>query len=64
MLVAYGLLCLCVVRCVFVGKECLLVCGVSDDRCIDSTFVRWLFGGFLCAIVVVVLGNASIAFSV
>ena len=35
-------------RCVFVGKECLLLCGVSDDRCIGLSFVRWLFCG--CAI--------------
>ena len=33
------------VRCVFVGTECLLMCGVSGDRCTGFTFVRWLFGG-------------------
>ena len=41
-LVAYGLLCLCAV---FVGKEGLLLCGVSDDMYTAPSFVRWLFGG-------------------
>ena len=36
---------LCVVCCVFVGKEFLLKCGASDDRCLGFSFVRWLFGG-------------------
>ena len=62
--VAYGLL--CVVRCVFVVEECLLMSGVSDDRCIGFSFVRWLFGGCMVGLlaalfvpyVVVVLGDA------
>ena len=45
MLVAYELPCVHVVRCVFVGKDCLLLCSVSYDMCIASSFVRWLFGG-------------------
>ena len=49
--VAYGLL--YVVRCVFVGKECLLLCGVSDDRCIGFSFVCWLFGGCMVGLLVV-----------
>ena len=40
-LVTYGLLCLCVVLCVFVGKECLQLCGVSHDRCTASSFAQW-----------------------
>ena len=30
---------------VFVGRECLLLCGVSDDRCIGFNFAGWLSGG-------------------
>ena len=64
---------LCVVCCVFAGKECLLLCGVSDDRCTGFSLVRWLFGGcmvgftnnvvgdFFCAIVVVILGCLALS---
>ena len=46
--------------------ECLLLCDVSDDRCIGFSFVRWLFGGCMVGLlaalfvpyVVVVLGDA------
>ena len=46
------------------------MCGVSADRCIGSGFARWLFGssmvgvlavlfgGSVCAIVLIVLGDA------
>ena len=40
------------VRCAFVGKECLLLCGVSDDRFIAYNFVCWLFGGCMVGLVV------------
>ena len=43
--VAYGILCSCLLPCVFIGKECLVMCGVSDDRCLGVSFVAWLFGG-------------------
>ena len=39
--------------CAFVGKECLLLCGVSDDRYIGFSFVRWLFGGCMVGLLVV-----------
>ena len=29
------------------------MCGVSDDRCIGCSFVRWLFGGFMVGLLVV-----------
>ena len=39
------------------------MCGVSDDRCLGFSFVRWLFGGSMVgfsgsAIMVVVPGDA------
>ena len=51
---------------VFIGKQCLLMCGVSDGRCTGFTAVRRLFAsgmvGFLvlvvCAIVYVIRGDA------
>ena len=48
-----GMLCLCVVRCVFAGTGCLLRCGASDDRCIGFSFVRWQFGGSIVDLLVV-----------
>ena len=30
---------------VFIGKECLLTCGVTRDRCTGCGLIRWLFGG-------------------
>ena len=37
----------------FTGKECLLLCGVSDDRYIGFSFVRWLFGGCMVGLLVI-----------
>ena len=50
----------------YMWKECLLLCFVSDERCLGFSFcslavgllLGWDFGGFDCAIGVVVLGNA------
>ena len=72
------MLCMCLVPCVFIGKECLqlLMCVVSDDRHTGVSAVRWLFGcsvvGLSVALLVplffVVLGDARpfkvVAFSV
>ena len=58
--VAYGLL--CVVRCVFVVEECLLMSGVSDDRCIGFSFVRWLFGGCMVGLLVVLFVPLLLSF--
>ena len=38
--------------CVFIGKECLLMCGVSDDRCTGYSAVRWLFGSSMVGLFV------------
>ena len=43
----------CALCVVFVGKECLLMCGVSDGRCLAFSFVRWLFGGSMFGLIVV-----------
>ena len=53
---------LCVVCCVFVGKECLLLCGVSDDRRIGFSFVRWLFGGCMVGLLVVLFVPLLLSF--
>ena len=42
----------CGVLCVFVGKECLLICDVLDDRCIGFGLVCWLFGGSVVEVLV------------
>ena len=41
------------VRCVFVGNECLRMCGVSGDRCLGFSVVRWLFGGSMVGLLAV-----------
>ena len=40
------------VRCVL-GKKRLLLCGMSDDRGIGFSFVRWLFGVCVVGLLVV-----------
>ena len=50
-------------RAVFVGKESLLLCGVSDDRCIGFTFVRWLFGGCMVGLLVILFVTLLLSFS-
>ena len=60
--VAYGLLCLCIARFLFVGKECLLLCGVSDDRCTGFSCLRWLFGGCMVGLLVVLLVPLLLSF--
>ena len=35
-----------ILRCVFIGEECLLLCGLSADRCTGSSVLRGLFGLF------------------
>ena len=51
--------CVC---CVSVGKECLLLCGLSADRCTGCLVAAWLSMVLGCAIVllttIVVLGYA------
>ena len=43
---------------VFVGRECLLLCGVSDDRCIGFNFAGWLSGGCMVGLLAVLLSLA------
>ena len=49
-------------RCVFVVEECLLMCGVLDDRCIGFSFVRWLFGGCMFGLSVVLFVPLLLSF--
>ena len=46
-------MCLYVVRCVFVGKVRLLLCGVSVEKCVCFSFFPCLFGGCMVGLLVV-----------
>ena len=52
-------------RFVLVGKESLLLCGVSDDRCtgLGFSFVLWLFGGCMVGWLVVLFVPWLLSFS-
>ena len=43
-------------------QECLLLCGVSEDRCIDFSFVLWLFGGCVVGLLVVLVVPLLLSF--